>query len=101
MLQDPEIQEIAKNSTTGQVVLSWAVAKGISVNPRSTNEKRMKENITIVPLSPEEIKRIDAIHKQQGKNRRMNIAAYNKETKTVMGEKGPTLEDLGWDVGFE
>ena len=31
----------------------------------------------------------------------MNIAAYNKETKTVMGEKGPTLEDLGWGVGFE
>ncbi len=74
--------------------------KGRSVNPRSTNPKRMKDNLSLIKLSDKELKEIDAISSEPGKQVRMNVAAYRYETKTLMVERGWTLEDLGWDIGF-
>lgn len=49
MLTDPTITEIAEkyNASSAQVVLSWHVARGVAVVPKSSNEQRQKENITV------------------------------------------------------
>jgi len=39
------------NVTPGQVVLAWGVQKGASVLPKSSNEKRLEQNINVCPTS--------------------------------------------------
>ncbi|ETS62974.1 hypothetical protein PaG_02744 [Moesziomyces aphidis] len=97
--KDSDLEQIAKahDTTTANVALSWAVQRGTSVAPKSTNEKRMKQNITLLKLSDAEMKTIDAISKDPKRSTRLNVSAYNKQTKRVIGW---TLEELGWDVGF-
>ncbi|CAO1636200.1 unnamed protein product [Sympodiomycopsis kandeliae] len=100
IIKDEEITAIAKetSSTAGQVALSWAVAKGRSVIPKSAREERIKQNITLVKLSADQIKRIDEIHtKDPHKHTRLNVLAANGKEKTVFGW---TLDQLGWDIGY-
>ncbi len=53
ILSDPVITDIASglNATPGQVVLAWGVQKGASVLPKSSNEKRLEQNINVCPTS--------------------------------------------------
>ena len=46
---DAEIVQIAKShgATSAQVLLSWGVQRGTSVIPKTLNEERLKENITV------------------------------------------------------
>lgn len=100
VLKDDVLAEIAQqtSSTPSQVALSWAVAKGRSVVPKSARIERIKQNISLVELSSEQISRIDRIHKDDPKKyTRLNIAAANGDDKTVFGF---TLQQLGWDCGF-
>lgn len=100
IVQDPDIKAIAEEtgSTTGQVALSWAVAKGRSVVPKSAREERIKNNISLVKLTAEQIQRIDDIHvKDPKRSTRLNILAADAENKKVFGW---TLEELGWDIGY-
>lgn len=55
-LADPVVVEIAEkhNKSTAQVLLRWAIQKGAVVIPKSTNEKRIKENIAIFSFSLED-----------------------------------------------
>ena len=48
-LQDPDIVRIVqeRNSTPGQVVLSWGVQRGTVVIPKSENPERLKQNISV------------------------------------------------------
>ena len=96
---DKDLEEIAKkhNTTAANVALSWAVQRGTSVAPKSTNEKRMKQNITLLKLSDDEMKQIDSISKDSKRSTRLNSSVWNKEKGTVLGW---TLEEMGWDVGF-
>lgn len=96
---DKDLNDIAKKHdvTAATVALSWAVQRGTSVAPKSTNEKRMKQNITLIKLTDEEIKQVDAISKDPKRSTRLNYFVIDKETGKVLGW---TMEEMGWDVGF-
>lgn len=97
---DKDLNEIAEkhNTTAANIALSWAVQRGTSVAPKSTNEKRMKQNITLLKLAEEEMQRINDISKDPKRRTRLNRSVWNKEKGTVLGW---TLEEMGWDVGFD
>ena len=40
------------NVTVGQILLSWAVARGISVIPKTEKEERMRANASVRELLP-------------------------------------------------
>ncbi|EST07709.1 NADP-dependent oxidoreductase domain protein [Kalmanozyma brasiliensis GHG001] len=96
---DETLNEIAKKHdvTAATVALSWAVQKGTSVAPKSTNEKRMKQNITLIKLSDEEMKQVDHISDDPKKHTRLNYLVFDKDTHKILGW---TMEEMGWDVGF-
>ncbi|CAH0720026.1 unnamed protein product, partial [Brenthis ino] len=49
LVDDPIIKDISRTYqvTPAQVLLAWAIQKGVAVIPKSTNEHRIKENIQI------------------------------------------------------
>ncbi|BBM87239.1 aldo/keto reductase family protein [Candidatus Uabimicrobium amorphum] len=65
MLKDPVLVKIAENHrvSVGQVILRWHVQSGRCVLPKSSNPKRMKQNLALFDfsLSDEEIAQIDAL----------------------------------------
>jgi alcohol dehydrogenase (NADP+) len=65
LLKDPVIVAIAeaKNATTGQVLISWALHRGISVIPKSVNPSRIIQNFEsqAVELSETDMKKIEAM----------------------------------------
>lgn len=96
---DKDLEAIAQahNTTPANVALSWAVQRGTSAAPKSTNEKRMKQNLTLLKLSDEEMERINNISSDPKRRTRLNSTIVDMEKGTVLGA---TLKDLGWDVGF-
>lgn len=68
--EEPVIVDIAKRRgvATGNVMLSWGIAKGWSVIPKSVNPSRIEANLKDVFLpTEEEIGQIDKLAKTQGK----------------------------------
>ncbi|XP_054747341.1 aldo-keto reductase family 1 member A1 [Anastrepha obliqua] len=61
----PEVKEFAVkyNKSPAQILLRWIVQKGISVIPKSTNAKRMRENKDIFDfeLSPKEVEQLNKL----------------------------------------
>nr|DAD28135.1 TPA_asm: hypothetical protein HUJ06_029603 [Nelumbo nucifera] len=49
LIHDPTVDRIAKklNKTPGQILVKWALQRGTSVIPKSTNPERIKENIQV------------------------------------------------------
>ena len=49
--------------TPAQIVLAWAIGKGMATIPKSTNEARQRENLSAagIKLSADEIAGIDAL----------------------------------------
>ncbi|KAF2164284.1 hypothetical protein M409DRAFT_67846 [Zasmidium cellare ATCC 36951] len=68
--EDAVIMDIAKKRgvSTGNVMLSWGIAKGWSVIPKSINPKRIASNLkdNFVPTE-EEIHQIDSLARKAGK----------------------------------
>jgi diketogulonate reductase-like aldo/keto reductase len=64
-LKDPVVTKIsqAKNLSNAQVLLLWALQKGLSVVPKSTNPQHIAENINLdnSSLTDEEIELLDTI----------------------------------------
>lgn len=75
-LQDPVVTAIAEahSKTPAQVVLRWAVQRGTAVIPKTTNEKRMAENIALFDfaLTEEQMKSISALNR----NKRFNDPGF-------------------------
>ncbi|PRP83189.1 aado/keto reductase [Planoprotostelium fungivorum] len=92
LLADEVISEIAKSHlvTPGQVLLAWNVLNGSSVIPKSANPERMKANLELPALGKEEMKRIDELHRSEGKHQRL--------ATPPQGLHGWSYQDLGWDV---
>ncbi|KAL1612855.1 hypothetical protein SLS60_001085 [Paraconiothyrium brasiliense] len=65
----PAVVEVAEANgvTTGQVLLSWGVARGWSVIPKSVTEERIRKNLEIFELSREEVGRLDALAMKEGR----------------------------------
>ena len=75
----PVISTIAHAHSTGSanVMLSWAVQRGWSVVPKSTNPSRIEQNLKgNVILSEEEIAQIDAMSKPPNKGKRFNVPQW-------------------------
>ncbi|KAI0638018.1 Aldo/keto reductase [Trametes polyzona] len=89
VLTDPTITELAEkyNATPGQIVLSWHVARGVAVVPKSSNVQRQKDNLNLIDLDPEDVKRITGLDRNQ------RLCNYANEHGKV---EGWTYEQLGW-----
>ncbi|CCA69706.1 probable GCY1-galactose-induced protein of aldo/keto reductase family [Serendipita indica DSM 11827] len=93
---DPLFLSIAQehNITVGQVLLAWQVQRGIAPLPKSSNEERSKQNITLTKLSDRAMSQINEFHKQPGMHRTLCFANSVKNG----GVFGWTFEELGWDL---
>lgn len=67
LLENETLKEIAKkyNKTAAQVVLRWDLQSQVVTIPKSTNEKRLIENIDVFDfnLSDDDIAKIDSLNK--------------------------------------
>lgn len=67
LLDNPVIKAIAadKQASSGQILISWALHRGISVIPKSVNPKRIQENFEAqsVELNASDIERINELEK--------------------------------------
>ena len=65
--QNPVIQEVAaqKGCSTGQLLISWALHRDISVIPKSVNPKRIAENYEAqsIELNDSEMEKINSLEK--------------------------------------
>ncbi|KZW03672.1 aado/keto reductase [Exidia glandulosa HHB12029] len=83
------------NATVAQVLLSWAVAKGINVIPKSESEERLRANATVIELDAEDTEFVDNYHKGKGLHR--SLLSYHS-TGDFVGVFGYTYEQLGWPM---
>ncbi|AVR46729.1 aldehyde oxidoreductase [Christiangramia fulva] len=62
LLENPVIKEIAEKheASAGQILIKWSVQRGTAVIPKSTNEKRIKENLESdkIQLDEKDMKKI-------------------------------------------
>ncbi|KAF7792259.1 hypothetical protein EIP86_003295 [Pleurotus ostreatoroseus] len=95
--KDPDYLRVveAHNSTLGQIVLSWIVQRGAAVVAKSANPERMKQNLQLVHLTPEDMSAIDAIHKKPGMHR--NLFPFVWPGYEPGTASGWTYEQLGWN----
>ncbi|MDR6300403.1 aldo/keto reductase [Mesonia maritima] len=67
LLENDTIKEIAEkhNASAGQILITWAVQRGTAVIPKSTNEKRIVENLESaeVSLDKEDLEKIKKLDK--------------------------------------
>ncbi|XP_019856480.1 PREDICTED: alcohol dehydrogenase [NADP(+)]-like isoform X9 [Amphimedon queenslandica] len=93
VMEDPTIKQIAEKhgATAGQICISFLLHSGLMVIPKSTSEKRIKENLGAcsITLSPEEIQALEGIDK----NLRLFLGLF-------FLPKGTTVEQA-WDVAAD
>jgi len=67
LIEEPSVKKIAEKhgKTTNQVLVSWAVARGLSVVPKSSNVQRLKDNLNAFDLSAEEISELTKLDRNQ------------------------------------
>lgn len=70
LVEESVVKQIAEKhgKTPFQVLLSWGVARGLSVIPKSSNPIRVKENSELFTLSKEELEQINALDKNKRYN---------------------------------
>nr|WP_320016044.1 aldo/keto reductase [uncultured Desulfobacter sp.] len=69
LLEDPIVKEIAekKGASPAQVLISWAIHRGIAVIPKSVNPERLKQNFDAqkLVLSSEEMEKLKSINRDR------------------------------------
>lgn len=86
---------LSREITPAQLVLSWAVQRGTSVIPKSSNEMRLKQNMDTIDLPKEVFDLVDKYHKRPGMHK--TLSAYTLRNPGVVGPGGWTYEQMGWD----
>ena len=98
------------DASVAQVLLSWAVQRGISVIPKSESSERLKANVKVrthtlylrasteylaqvITLEDEDTKFLNEWHKQLGMHR--SLCPYHY-LEPVVGVFGWTYEQLHW-----
>ncbi|KAJ9622011.1 H/ACA snoRNP pseudouridylase subunit [Taxawa tesnikishii (nom. ined.)] len=68
LFQEEGIQEVAKKHSVsaGTVLLSYGVARGNSVIPKSVTASRIEDNLKIVKLDSSDMDALEGIHKKKG-----------------------------------
>ncbi|KAF9642642.1 reductase AKOR2 [Thelephora ganbajun] len=88
--EDPLIKELAVkyDVTPTQIILGWALARGVSIATQSKKELHRKHTLNLPELDPEDVKKITALDRKQ--------FAYLQLDKygTV---RGWTPEQYGWE----
>ncbi|KAI9898755.1 hypothetical protein N3K66_007115 [Trichothecium roseum] len=89
------------NCSPASLSLSWAVRRGVSVIPRSTNKARIEQNLRLVDLSDEDVETINGAHRVPGVGR-LRIADHIPDLRTeVAGGRRAIMHwtsvDLGWE----
>ncbi|KAI0084598.1 Aldo/keto reductase [Irpex rosettiformis] len=94
--QDSDYAKIveAHKVNPAQIAISWLVQRGIIAIPKSANVERMKTNITLISLSPEELTTVSSIHKKTGQHRSLMTYGGSKPGEVF----GWTYEQLGWNL---
>ncbi|KZV61840.1 Aldo/keto reductase [Peniophora sp. CONT] len=82
------------SATPAQIVLSWGVQRGTSVIPKSENEDRLRNNITVVKLDAADVKAVDELHTQPGLHRSLLVAPGGVKGQVF----GWTYDQLGWNM---
>lgn len=100
VLTHPRFTAIAEahHCSPAVVSLSWAVQRGISVIPKSSNDARIAENIHLVTLTDEEMNSINLASEEIEKYR---IADFIPDIRVEINGQ-PTV--MGWntvDMGWE
>ncbi|PIL30988.1 hypothetical protein GSI_05681 [Ganoderma sinense ZZ0214-1] len=96
-LEDADVLKIAQihGTTPAQVTLSWGIQRGTVVIPKSENPKRMRQNITVIKLTSEDMAVIDSIHQKPGMHRSLlKFHSVSLDAKI----HGWTYEQLGWNM---
>ncbi|PKI34135.1 aldose reductase [Punica granatum] len=94
LIHDQTVERVAKklNKTPGQVLVKWALQRGISVIPKSSNPERIRENIQVFgwELPKEDFEALCRIQNQK--------RVLDGEELSVNKEAGPyrSVADL-WD----
>jgi 2,5-diketo-D-gluconate reductase B len=67
LLNDPVIDKIAqeKRKTPGQIILNWLREKKIPTIPKASSETHLRENLEYVPLSKEDVLKLDSLHQNK------------------------------------
>ncbi|KAK7203182.1 putative GCY1-galactose-induced protein of aldo/keto reductase family [Myxozyma melibiosi] len=103
LLTDPEIAAIAAkyNVGVGTLLLSWCLANGVSVIPKSARRERMHANINLLKnLEPEDKKFLDEFHFKEGMHRRLCLAGDGTRPTGKELIFGWTYEQMGWETFF-
>ncbi|KAG8741790.1 hypothetical protein FRC11_014623, partial [Ceratobasidium sp. 423] len=87
-------EELSREITPSQLVLSWAVQRGTIVIPKSSNESRLKQNIDIITLPKSIFEIVDNYHKTPGMHKTLD--AYTLRDPGTVG--GWTYEQMGWNL---
>ncbi|MCJ1259175.1 hypothetical protein MMC24_007011 [Lignoscripta atroalba] len=74
LFQEEGVQEVAKkhNVSPGTVLLSYGVARGNAVIPKSVTPSRIEENLKVIQLDPSDMERLGSINKVKGVTRYVN-----------------------------
>ncbi|GJE99050.1 aldo/keto reductase [Phanerochaete sordida] len=80
--------------TPAQVVVSWLAQRGVPPIAKSARVERMRTNISLVTLSEEDMRLVDAIHTKPGMHR--SLLAHTQDGVVF----GWTYEQLGWAMGL-
>lgn len=98
ILHDDDIvaiaDEIGHGVTPATVILSWNVQRGVVVLPKSVNPEHIKQNIRIVKLSDEHVRRINDIAQDPRRRCKRFCPVYDPQTDKVLGW---SYEELGWE----
>lgn len=84
--------------TPAQVILSWAVQRGTAIVPKTAQDQRLKENLTLAQLSDEHFAAVDKLTEGRGTTRYLVPTAhigfdiFNEERDEPLGDKAP------WDA---
>ncbi len=82
LLDEPEIVRVAEahGATPGQVILAWAIARGVVPLPKSSSPERQRENLGAldVRLSDDDVAAITALGRPDGRLKDQDPAAYEE-----------------------
>lgn len=82
LLAEPTLVEIARetDATPGQVALAWSIARGVVPIPKATSIDRQRENLEAaeLALSPEQVARITALGRPDGRLRDQDPARHEE-----------------------
>lgn len=77
---DPELKKIAEKHgvSTAPVLLSYLVARGVVILPKSVTPSRIESNLKLIKLDKEDIDTLNSLAKS-GKQQRVNAPAWGTD----------------------